>query len=79
MTRVEEFQTKMKLLFEWDENEHRKIDEQLKASGKYREGLDTNQQYYREQIKEFNRRFYSLVEKYKDLPPDTKILAEDFK
>mgnify|MGYP006988831305 CR=1 FL=1 len=69
----------LKALYEWDKAERRKIDAELKATGKYRTGLDTNQQYYREHIKEFNRRFYELVQKYKDLPPDTKIFAEDFK
>ena len=77
MTRTEEFQAKMKSLFKWNDLERRKIDEQLKAQGKYREGLDTNQKYYREHVKEFNRRFYELAEKYKDLPPDTKIIFGD--
>lgn len=79
MTRAEELQEKINSLIEWDRASRRKIIEELKSSGKYRTGLDANQKYYGEHIKEFNRRLRLLVEEYKDLPPDTKITFEDLR
>lgn len=48
------------------------ITEELKRSGKYKIGLDSNSMSYATLNKEFNKRFAEIFVKY-DLPTDTKL------
>ena len=50
-----------------------KINCQLKRAGRYKAGLDANSEAYTEIREETKRRYRKIIEKYKDLPPDTKI------
>lgn len=69
----ENFLKEMQTLMEWEESEIGKINEELKRQGLFEEGLDTNQKYYASVIEVRKRRWREILEKYKDLPPDTKI------
>lgn len=54
-------------LSEWFNSECRKIETELKKSGKYVVGLDTNRSAFEPIKKEYQRRFLELYDKY-DLP-----------
>ena len=57
----------------WQDEEEEKITLRLKSTGRYKVGLDTDSEAYAEIRAEPNRRYRKIAEKYKDLPPDTKI------
>ena len=60
-------------LIEWERTEKAKITLQLKNEGRYKLGLDANSEAYTEIIAESQRRYREIVNKYNDLPPDTKL------
>ncbi len=52
-------------LFKWNRRKREDLEKELKKVGKWKSfGLDTNQQYYAEIIKEFKERFLALQIKY---------------
>lgn len=52
-------------LFEWNRNKRKELEDELKKDRKWLYfGLDSNQQYFAEIIKEFNERFRALQIKY---------------
>ena len=71
--RAKALSTELLELFEWEEAEKVKINCQLKRAGRYKAGLDANSEAYTEIREETKRRYRKIIEKYKDLPPDTKI------
>lgn len=56
------FQKKRTILFEWYEEETKKVDEKLKIEGRFRTGLDANNNCpeVRTLSQEYNSRFYAL-------------------
>ena len=60
-----ELEQEYKKLCQWNESERSKLEESLKKEGKWIEsGLDANQQYYKDIIEEYKKRFRALQEKY---------------
>ena len=57
----------------WQDAEEAKITLRLKSVGRYKVGFDANSEAYSEIRAEAKRRYRKILEKYKDLPPDTKI------
>ena len=52
--------------------EEEKITAELKQTGKYKKGLDSNSEAYVFLNREFDKKFSKVFAKY-DLPPDTKL------
>jgi len=63
----------LRALMEWEERENAKITSRLKAEGRYKIGLDTNNEAFADVRAERTRRLREIFEKYKDLPPGTKL------
>lgn len=60
-------------LSKWQKEKEAKITLRLKNEGKYKVGLDVNSEAYTEIRAESKRRYREIVEKYSDLPPNTKL------
>ena len=73
MTREKQFCEELRALFKWEAEEKDKITFRLKAEGKYKIGLDANSESYATIRTEFKRHWRAILEKYKDLPLDTKL------
>lgn len=69
--RAEAMSAELRLLMEWEQTESEKIIAQLKAEGKII-GLDGYPERFAYIRQERNRRLRTILEKYKDLPPDTE-------
>ena len=67
------FSEELRELSMWQDAEEAKITLRLKSTGRYKVGLDANSEAYTEIRAEAKRRYRKIVEKYKDLPSDTKI------
>ena len=63
----------LRALMEWEERENAKITSRLKAEGRHKIGLDANNEAFADVRAERTRRLREILEKYKDLPPGTKL------
>lgn len=66
------FSEEIRGLMEWEEAESEKVIARLKSDGKVL-GLDGYPEEFAYIREERNRRWREILEKYRDLPPDTKI------
>lgn len=59
-------------LYKWKDDESKKLEDKLRKEGKWdlRAGLDVNQQYFTDIVKEFQKRFHELGVKYGILPKE---------
>lgn len=73
--RIDMFHRELKDITGWYVKAIETINLQLQREGRLK-GLDGNNAAYSPAHEELNRRLSILIDKYKDLPPDTKI---DFK
>ena len=71
--RAKALSTELRELFKWQQAEEVKITSRLKAEGRYKIGLDANNEAYAEIMSESRRRYREIITKYKGLPPDTKL------
>lgn len=72
MERQQAFSKEVKELFNWEEQESNRVITRLKLEGK-KIGLDSYSEEFVYIRRERNRRWREILEKYKDLPPSTKI------
>lgn len=64
-TLQKEFRNEARKIFAWEDTEIAKIDEELKAKGLYRTGLDANSEYYAPVSAKAKAKMKALVEKYR--------------
>lgn len=73
--RIKKAQSELREITRWFMDEKKVITDNLEKSGELK-WLDGNKEAYRPVQEEFSRKIKALVEKYKDLPPYTKIKLE---
>lgn len=70
--RAEKMSAELRELMDWEEREEEKIISRLKAEGR-KLGLDGCPEEFAPIRQERNRRLSIIFEKYKDVPPGTKL------
>ena len=70
--RAEKMSAELRELMDWEEREEEKIISRLKAEGR-KLGLDGCPEAFAPTLREYKRRWAEIFEKYKDVPPGTKL------
>ena len=70
--RARNFEAELRELLDWTLEERHKVTDRLIAEGATF-GLDGHPEAYASIREESFRRYREIIEKYKDLPPDTKL------
>lgn len=70
--RAEKLSKELRKLMSWEDKENEKVYARLKSEGKIL-GLDSCPEEFAYIREERNRRWREIIEKYSDLPPNTKL------